>query len=203
MRGSRCGWSCFLYSGDQYSVFSRALRAAPRERPADAEGAPWPGPVALSEMIPRSRWAVRCFRYSSLPFWDSSFWRWDAGDRAYGWDFLWRCRFVWACLRFCSIAITRSRLVDVVLTWRCSGGCAGSCIDLGSDGRNDCVLMAAPFTLGWRRWAECSGTQFKSITGCRNRRPAMLSIVLLLVPASFGIEHAPRCSLSVPGADGD
>jgi len=53
-----------------------------------------------------------------------------------------------------------------------------------------CILMAAPFALGLSALGGMLGYTIQAHYWRPRQTPAMLSIVLLLVPASFGIEHA-------------
>jgi hypothetical protein len=53
-----------------------------------------------------------------------------------------------------------------------------------------CVLMAAPFALALAAIGGMIGYTIQERHWGTNQRPAMLSIVLFLVPLSFGIEHA-------------
>jgi hypothetical protein len=53
-----------------------------------------------------------------------------------------------------------------------------------------CILMAAPFSIVLSTIGGMIGYSIQDRYWGTRQRPAMLSIVLLLVPASFGIEHA-------------
>ena len=53
-----------------------------------------------------------------------------------------------------------------------------------------CILMAAPFALGLSTLGGMLGYTIQAHYWRPKQTPAMLSIVLLMIPASFGIEHA-------------
>src|SRR5262249_14500668 len=53
-----------------------------------------------------------------------------------------------------------------------------------------CVLMAAPFALGLAALGGLIGHAIQELYWRPKHTPTVLSVVILLVPASFGVEHA-------------
>ena len=174
-------------------LFFLALCALPpRERPADAEGAPWPGPVALSEMIPRSPMGsavLSIFLTSVLGLFFLAMGTLVIG--AYGWG-------LFVALPFClgMFAVLLHSYHAPRDLWTCFNvallpvGVLGVVLILVAMEGMICVLMAAPFALGLAALGGMLGYTIQKHHWAPKQRPAMLSIVLLLVPASFGIEHA-------------
>jgi len=63
-------------------------------------------------------------------------------------------------------------------------------------------LMAAPFGVGLAVWGD-AGLYHSGAPLAAEATPAMLSIVILMIPASFGIEQAAALKHRFHGADGD
>ncbi len=174
-------------------LFFLALCALPpSERPADAEGAPWPGPVALSEMIPRSPMGsavLSIFLTSVLGLFFLALGTLVIG--AYGWG-------LFVALPFClgMFAVLLHSYHGPRDLWTCFNvallpvGVLGVVLILAAMEGVICVLMAAPFALGLAALGGMLGYSIQKHHWGPQQRPAMLSVVLLLVPASFGIEHA-------------
>jgi len=174
-------------------LFFLALCALPRsERPADAEGAPWPGPGALSNMIPRSALGsavLSIFLTCVLGLFFLAMGTLVIG--AYGWS-------LFVALPFClgMFAVLLHSYHGPRDLWTCFNvallpvGILGVVLILVAMEGVICVLMAAPFALGLAALGGMLGYTIQKHHWGPQQRPAMLSLVLLLVPASFGIEHA-------------
>jgi len=174
-------------------LFFLALCALPpSERPADAEGAPWPGPGSLSNMIPRSPMGsavLSIFLTSVLGLFFLAMGTLVIG--AYGWGLFVALPF---CLGMFSVLLysyhaTRDwqsclkvALLPVLVL--------GITLVLIAIEGVICVLMAAPFGVGLAGLGGMLGYSIQKNHWGPKQTPAMLSAVLLLVPASFGIEHA-------------
>jgi uncharacterized membrane protein YhaH (DUF805 family) len=164
----------------------------PSERPADAEGAPWPGPGSLSNMIARSPLGsavLSIFLTSVLGLFFLALGTLVIG--AYGWG-------LFVALPFClgMFAVLLHSYHGPRDLWTCFNvallpvGILGVVLILVAMEGVICVLMAAPFALGLAALGGMLGYSIQKHHWGPQQRPAMLSIVLLLVPASFGIEHA-------------
>jgi uncharacterized membrane protein YhaH (DUF805 family) len=164
----------------------------PQERSADAEGAPWPGPGSLSNMIPRSPLGsavLSIFLTSVLGLFFLALGTLVIG--AYGWG-------LFVALPFClgMFAVLLHSYHGPRDLWTCFNvallpvGILGVVLILVAMEGVICVLMAAPFALGLAALGGMLGYTIQKHHWGPQQRPAMLSIVLLLVPASFGIERA-------------
>ena len=174
-------------------LFFLALCALPpSERPADAEGAPWPGPGALSGMIPRSPMGsvvLSIFLTSVLGLFFLALGTLVIG--AYGWG-------LFVALPFClgMFAVLLHSYHGPRDLWTCFNmallpvGILGVVLILIAMEGVICVLMAAPFALGLAALGGMLGYSIQKHHWGPKQTPVMLSIILLLVPASFGIEHA-------------
>jgi uncharacterized membrane protein YhaH (DUF805 family) len=164
----------------------------PSERPADAEGAPWPGPGALSGMIPRSALGgavLSIFLTTVLGLVFLALGTLVIG--AYGWGLFVALPF---CLGIFSVLLysyhaprdwqscLKVALLPVLVL--------GITLVLIAMEGVICVLMAAPFGVGLAGLGGMLGYTIQKHYWGPKQTPAMLSIVLLLVPGSFGIEHA-------------
>ncbi len=174
-------------------LFFLALCALPpQERPEEAEGAPWPGPRGLDRIIPRSALGsavLSIFLTSALGLIFVALG--TVVIRAYGWGLFVALPFClgmfsvllysyhaprswWTCL---SAALLPVGLVGVAL------------IAVAMEGVI-CVLMTAPFALGLAALGGALGYMIQAHHWRPKQVPAVLSIVILLVPASFGVERA-------------
>jgi uncharacterized membrane protein YhaH (DUF805 family) len=164
----------------------------PGERPADAEGAPWPGPGALSNMIPRSAvgsavLAIFLTTILGLIFVGMG----TVVLQAYGWGLFVALPF---CLGMFSVLLHSYHEPRDLRT--CLGvallpiGILGAVLLFVAMEGVICLLMAAPFAIVLSAIGGMIGYTIQERHWGAKQRPAMLSIVLLLVPASFGIEHA-------------
>jgi uncharacterized membrane protein YhaH (DUF805 family) len=164
----------------------------PAERAADVEGAPWPGPHALDHLIPRSALgsaAVAVFLTTALGLVFVAMGTLIIGS--YGWGLfvaLPFCMGMFSALLYSYHAPRRPReclnvaILPVVLV-------GVALVSVAMEGVI-CVMMAAPFALGLAILGGALGYSIQERHWRPRQSPAMLSILLLAVPASFGIEHA-------------
>jgi uncharacterized membrane protein YhaH (DUF805 family) len=174
-------------------LFFLALCALPAQEPAAySEGAPWPGPGVVAGMIPRSALgsavlAIFLTTVLGLLFVGLG----TVVIRAYGWGLFVALPF---CLGMFSVLLHSYHEPRDLKT--CLGvallpiGILGAVLVLVAMEGVICVLMAAPFAIVLSVIGGMIGYSIQDRYWEARQRPAMLSIVLLLVPASFGIEQA-------------
>jgi uncharacterized membrane protein YhaH (DUF805 family) len=164
----------------------------PQERPAELEGAPWPGPGVVAGMIPRSALGsavLSIFLTSVLGLVFLALGTVVVG--AYGWGLFVALPF---CLGMFSVLLYSYHAPRDL--WACFNvallpvGILGAVLILVAMEGVICVLMAAPFAVGLAALGGMIGYTIQERHWGSKQRPVMLSVVLLLVPASFGIEHA-------------
>ena len=163
----------------------------PSERPAEREGAPWPGPGVLDGMIPRSQLgsavlAIFLTCVLGLAFVGIG----TLVIGAYGWGLFVALPF---CLGMFSVLLYSYHgprdwkgCLEVALL---PVGLLGVILILVAMEGVICVLMAAPFAIALAALGGALGYMIQA-HHWRPQTPAMLSIVILMIPASFGIEHA-------------
>jgi uncharacterized membrane protein YhaH (DUF805 family) len=164
----------------------------PRERTVYSEGAPWPGPGVVAGMIPRSALGsavLSIFLTTVLGLLFVELGTLVIG--AYGWGLFVALPF---CLGMFSVLLYSyhaprdlSACVSVALL---PIGILGGVLILVALEGVICVLMAAPFAIALAAVGGMIGYSIQDRYWGAEGKPAVLSIVLLLVPASFGIEHA-------------
>jgi uncharacterized membrane protein YhaH (DUF805 family) len=174
-------------------LFFLALCALPAQEPAAySEGAPWPGPGVVAGMIPRSALgsavlAIFLTTVLGLLFVGLG----TVVIQAYGWGLFVALPF---CLGMFSVLLHSYHEPRDLKT--CLGvallpiGILGAVLVLAAMEGVICVLMAAPFAIVLSVIGGMIGYSIQDRYWGARQRPAMLSIVLLLVPASFGIEQA-------------
>jgi len=174
-------------------LFFLALCALPpRDLAQEAEGAPWPGPSGLDGLIPASKLGsavLAIFLTAALGFFFMVMGTMVLG--AYGWGLFVALPF---CLGMFSVLVYSyhsprdlSACVSVALL---PVGILGAVLVLVAFEGVICVLMAAPFALALAVVGGMIGYTIQQRHWGAKQRPAMLSLVILLVPATFGIEHA-------------
>lgn len=174
-------------------LFFLALCALPpRERSAEAEGAPWPGPSGLDGLIPASKLGsavLAIFLTAALGFFFMVMGTMVLG--AYGWGLFVALPF---CLGMFSVLVYSyhsprdwSACFSVALL---PVGLVGVALILVAMEGVICVLMAAPFALGLAGLGGMLGYAIQAHHWRPKQTPAVLSLVILLVPATFGIERA-------------
>jgi uncharacterized membrane protein YhaH (DUF805 family) len=163
----------------------------PRARAQEFEGAPWPGPHGLDDYIPHSPLGsavLAIFITAVLGLGFVAMGTLVIG--AYGWSLFVALPFClgmfsvllysyheprdwWMCL---NVALLPVGLVGVALILLALEGVI-------------CVLMAAPFALGLAALGGMLGYHIQARHWRPKQSPAVLSLVILLVPASFRAEH--------------
>lgn len=166
----------------------------PQERPEETEGAPWPGPRGLDGIIPHSPLGsavLSIFLTTVLGLVFVALGTLVIG--AYGWGLFVALPFClgmfsvllysyhsprdwWTCL---NVALLPVAVLGVALVLVAMEGVI-------------CVLMAAPFGLGLAALGGMLGYMIQAHHWRPKRTPAMLSLVILLVPATFGAERAAK-----------
>ena len=174
-------------------LFFLALCALPAQEPAVySEGAPWPGPGVVAGMIPRSALgsavlAIFLTTVLGLVFLGLG----TVVVQAYGWGLFVALPF---CLGMFSVLLHSYHeprdLKTCLSVALLPIGILGAVLLLVAMEGLICILMAAPFAIVLSTIGGMIGYSIQDRYWGARRRPAMLSIVLLLVPASFGIEHA-------------
>jgi uncharacterized membrane protein YhaH (DUF805 family) len=178
-------------------LFLLALCVLPaRERPQEFEGAPWPGPHRLDDVIPHSPLGsavLAIFLAAVLGLGFVAIGTLVIG--AYGWGLFVALPF---CLGMFSVLLYSYH--EPRDWWTCLNvallpvGLVGVALILVAMEGIICVLMAAPFALGLAALGGMLSYTIQARHWRPKQSPAMLSILVLLVPASFGMEHvaAPR-----------
>ena len=174
-------------------LFFLALCALPpRERAVESEGAPWPAQSGFSEVIPSSPLGsavLSIFLTSVLGLVFLGLGTLVVG--AYGWGLFVALPF---CLGMFSVLLYSYHSPRD--WWTCLNvallpvGILGIALILLAMEGVICVLMAAPFALGLSALGGMLGYTIQARHWRPKQTPAMLSIVILMIPASFGIEHA-------------
>jgi len=174
-------------------LFFLALCALPpRERAVESEGAPWPAHSGFSEVIPSSPLGsavLSIFLTSVLGLVFLGLATLVVG--AYGWGLFVALPF---CLGMFSVLLYSYHSPRD--WWTCLNvallpvGILGIALILVAMEGVICVLMAAPFALGLSALGGMLGYTIQARHWRPKQTPAMLSIVILMIPASFGIEHA-------------
>lgn len=164
----------------------------PKVSSQELEGAPWPGPHALDRFIPHNalRSAVLAILLTvvlGLAFVAVG----TKAIGAYGWG-------VFVALPFClgMFSVLLYSYHDPRSWWSCMGvallpmGLVGAALILIAMEGLICVLMAAPFALGLAALGGALGFAIQAGYWRPKNRSAVLSMVILLVPLSFGAERA-------------
>jgi uncharacterized membrane protein YhaH (DUF805 family) len=174
-------------------LFFLALCALPPgERRQEFEGAPWPGPHGLDRYIPHSMLgsavlAIFIAAVLGLGFVAMG----TIALGAYGWGLFVALPF---CLGMFSVLLYSYH--EPRNWWDCMGvallpvGLVGVALIFVAMEGVICVMMAAPFALGLAALGGALGYTVQARYWQPKQSPAMLSIVILLIPASFGIERA-------------
>jgi uncharacterized membrane protein YhaH (DUF805 family) len=173
-------------------LFFLALCALPpAERAAEAEGAPWPGPQGLDSVIPHSALGsavLAIFLTASIGLLFLLLGTEVLG--AYGWGVFVALPF---CLGMFSVLVYsyhEPRTWDNCLALSILPAVliGAALIAIAMEGIV-CILMAAPFGLGLSALGGALGYMIQAHHWRPKQTPAMLSIVFLIIPATFGIEH--------------
>jgi hypothetical protein len=166
-----------------------ALR--PGERPTELEGAPWPGPHGLGRLIPCSKLGSALLSIVVTAVLGLGFVA--IGTiviGAYGWGLFVALPF---CLGMFSVLLHSYHkprdwgdcaIVSLLPVW-----VVGVALILVAMEGIICVVMAAPFALGLAGLGGALGYMIQAHHR-KPQTPAMVSLVILMIPMSFGIEHA-------------
>ncbi|HYL86129.1 MAG TPA: DUF805 domain-containing protein [Candidatus Angelobacter sp.] len=164
----------------------------PRERAQEFEGAPWPGPHGLDALIPHSApgsavLAIFVTAVLGLGFVGVG----TIVIGAYGWGLFVALPF---CLGMFAVLLYSyhepRELGDCIAVSLLPVGLVGGVLILMAMEGIICVLMAAPFALGLAVLGGLLGYSIQARHWRPKQTSAVLSLVILLVPATFGIEHA-------------
>jgi hypothetical protein len=164
----------------------------PRERSQEFEGAPWPGPHLLDAVIPHSALGsavLAIFVTAVLGLGFVGIGTLVIG--AYGWGLFVALPF---CLGMFAVLLYSyhepRELGDCIAVSLLPVGIVGVALILVAMEGFICVLMAAPFALGLAALGGVLGYSIQARHWRPKQAPAVLSLVILLVPVTFGVEHA-------------
>lgn len=164
----------------------------PHESSQDLEGAPWPGPEGLDRFIPHTQLGSAVLAIAVTTVLGLGFVLMGTMViGAYGWGLFVALPF---CLGMFSVLLYSYR--EPRNWWQCLGvallpvGLVGVALILIAVEGIICVLMAAPFALGLAALGGSLGYVIQAHHWRPKQTPAMFSLLILLVPASFGVEHA-------------
>jgi hypothetical protein len=166
----------------------------PSQRPLSREAEPWPGPGPLDRLIPRSRTAsavlsILLTAAIGLAFVVAGI----AYDTGYGWSLFLGLPF---CLGLFSVLVYsyhgRRTLGDCFKVAILPVGLLGlALIAVAAEGVV-CVVMVAPLGIGLSGLGGWLGYLIQARHWDSAYTPAMMSMVLLAVPALFGAERAAK-----------
>src|SRR5215472_5171668 len=173
-------------------LFFLLLCALPRhERSQESEGAPWPGPHGIDRFIPHSKIgsaAVSIVVTTVLGLGFVLMGILVVG--AYGWGLFVALPF---CLGMFSVLLYSyhepREWFDCIGVALLPVALVGAALFLIAIEGIICLLMAAPFAAALAALGGALGYAIQA-GHWRPQSPAMFSILILLVPASFGLEHA-------------
>jgi uncharacterized membrane protein YhaH (DUF805 family) len=175
-------------------VFFAALCALPpRDRPVSQEAAPWPGPRPLDSLLPRSRTgsaAVSIVLTAAIGLFFILLG--VAYEGAYGWSLfvgLPFCMGLFAVLLH-SYHAPRSSSECMSVSLLPMGLLGLALVAVAVEGAI-CVLMAAPLALLLALFGGFLGHYIQD-SYWRAHSPTILSMLLLFLPVSYGVEHAAR-----------
>jgi uncharacterized membrane protein YhaH (DUF805 family) len=164
----------------------------PHKRSRESEAAPWPGPHGIDRFIPHSKIGSAALSIAVTTILGLGFV--IMGTLligAYGWGLFVALPF---CLGMFSVLLYsyyEPREWDdcIALSLLPVGLVGVALIFIAMEGVI-CVLMAAPFALALAALGGALGYAIQARHWRPKQSPAMFSILILLVPASFGAEHA-------------
>jgi len=176
-------------------LFFLALCALPpRERPEETEGAPWPGPHALDRIIPIGPFGsaiASIFMTAVLGLIFVLLGTVVVG--AYGWGLFVALPF---CLGMFSVLVYSYHAPrswwDCFFVSLLPVGLVGVVLLLVALEGIICIMMAAPFALGLAALGGALGYMIQSHHWRPKQTPAVLSLVILVIPATFGVERAAK-----------
>lgn len=167
---------------------------SPQERSQELEGAPWPGPRGIDRFIPHSKIGSAALSIVVTTVLGLGFVLMGTlVIGAYGWGLFVALPF---CLGMFSVLLYSyhepREWDDCLFVSLLPVGLVGVALILVAMEGAICMLMAAPFALALAAVGGMVGHGIQELYWRPKRTPTMLSIVFLLVPASFGAEHAAR-----------
>jgi uncharacterized membrane protein YhaH (DUF805 family) len=164
----------------------------PQESSQEWDGAPWPGPQGLDRFIPHTQLGSAALAIAVTAVLEFGFVVMGTMViEAYGWGLFVALPF---CLGMFSVLLYSYH--EPRNWWQCMGvallpvGLVGAGVILIAMEGIICVLMAAPFALGLAALGGSLGYVIQAHHWRPKQTPAMFSILILLVPASFGAERA-------------
>ena len=166
---------------------------ATSEKSLAEEGTPWPGPNALDQWIPRSRAGSALLSIGVTAVLGLAFVFLGTRVAAYGWGLFVGLPF---CLGLFAVlthsyheprAYAECLAVAVIPV----GMLAGLLLVIALEGLI-CIMMAAPLASGLALLGGSLGYVIQAAHWGRRHAPAVLSMVVLLTPGFYGIEHFTR-----------
>lgn len=164
----------------------------PRERPQELEGAPWPAPQEFDRFIPHTQLGSALLAIAVTAVLGLGFVLMGTiVIGAYGWGLFVALPF---CLGMFSVLLYSyhepREWLDCIGVALLPVGLVGAALILIAMEGIICVLMAAPFALALAGLGGSIAYVIQAHHWGAKPTNAMLSIVILLVPATFSVEHA-------------
>jgi len=163
----------------------------PHERSQEFEGTPWPGPHGIDRFIPRSKIGSAALALAVTTVFGLGFVLMGTlVIGAYGWGLFVALPF---CLGMFSVLLYSyhepREWFDCMAVALLPVALVGATLFLIAMEGIICLLMAAPFAAALAALGGALGYAIQA-RHWRPQSPAVLSILIFLVPASFGVEHA-------------
>jgi len=164
----------------------------PHERTHDSEAAPWPGPHGIDRFIPHSKLGSAALSLAVTTVLGLGFVLMGTlVIGAYGWGLFVALPF---CLGMFSVLLYSyhepREWFDCLAVALLPVALVGAALFLVAIEGIICLLMAAPFAVALAALGGALGYAIQARHWRPKQSPAMFSILILLVPASFGAEHA-------------
>src|SRR5579859_2552420 len=164
----------------------------PHERMHDSEAAPWPGPHGIDRFIPHSKLGSAALSLAVTTVLGLGFVLMGTlVIGAYGWGLFVALPF---CLGMFSVLLYSyhepREWFDCLAVALLPVALVGAALFLVAIEGIICLLMAAPFAVALAALGGALGYAIQARHWRPKQSPAMFSILILLVPASFGAEHA-------------
>ena len=165
---------------------------APQERSQEFEGAPWPGPHGIDRFIPHSKLGSAALSLMVTTVLGLGFVLMGTlVIGAYGWGLFVALPF---CLGMFSVLLYSyhepREWFDCLAVALLPVALVGVALFLVAIEGIICLLMAAPFAVALAALGGALGYAIQAHHWRPKQTPAMFSILILLVPASFGAERA-------------
>lgn len=164
----------------------------PKERSSELEGAPWPGPHGIDRFIPHGKLGSAALALVVTTILGLGFVLMGTLIvGAYGWGLFVALPF---CLGMFSVLLYSyhepREWFDCLAVALLPVALVGAALLLIAVEGIVCLLMAAPFASALAALGGALGYVIQAHHWRPKQTPAMFSILILLVPASFGVEHA-------------